>query len=849
MAPDLTGLSEAQAAERLRAEGPNILPDPDRRGLARIALEVLREPMFLLLLGGGGIYLVLGDLREALVLAAFALLSVGIAVVQEYRSERVLEALRDLTNPLANVVRDGVRRRLPSRDLVRGDLIAIAEGERVPADALLRAGHGVEVDESLLTGEFAPVRKALSTTATALAAPGGEDTPFVFSGTLLVRGDGLAEVVATGPRSEIGKIGKALRAIESQPARLSRETRSLVRIAGVAAFLVCAAVVLIIGLARGSWLQALLGGVSIGMSMLPEEFPLVLTVFMVMGAWRISRARVLTRRASAIETLGSATVLCTDKTGTLTQNRMTLTCAWMDGDLVSWTAAEATPPAVLDLVNLGALASAPRPFDPMELAFHAAADTGPPDDGHLEKTYDLTPGCPAMAQVWAGAGGRRVAVKGAPEAVLRLCRLDDGRMRDIMAMVERMAEGGARVLAVAEARVGVGPLPDTLEAFALAFRGLVGLSDPLRPGVPAAVAECQGAGLRVVMVTGDYPSTARAIATLAGIRGGATLTGGDLRALSDEALARRVGDVSVFARILPEEKLRIVRAFKAAGEIVAMTGDGVNDAPALKAADIGIAMGARGTEVARAGADLVLLDDDFGSIVEAIRLGRRIYDNLQKAMGFVVAVHVPIAGLAILPLLLGLPIFLAPAHIAFLEMIIDPVCSLVFEAEAEEGDVMRRAPRDAGARLLASRALAYRGAQGVCVLVAVAATYVEATTWGLPDDSARATAFLALVLGVLGLVMATRSFGPVVGALMRPNRLLVLVAGVVLLAVLAVMAAPGVRELFHFGPPTTRGLLCALAGAGGSLVILDLLQRLYGLLTRRVAAASGARQGGARDVA
>jgi P-type Ca2+ transporter type 2C len=826
MIPEFIGLSERDAAERLRAEGPNLLPDPDRRGLARIVFEVLREPMFLLLLVGAAVYLALGDLREALVLAAFATVSVGIAVIQEYRSERVLEALRDLADPHAVVVRDGARRRIPSREVVRGDAIAIAEGERAPADALLRSGAGVEIDESLLTGESASVRKRPSAEVSAMDPPGGEDTPFVYSGSLLVRGQGIAEVAATGPRSEIGRIGKTLGAIEDQPTRLARETKRLVQVAGTAAFAVCALVVLIMGLARGSWLQALLGGVSIGMSMLPEEFPLVLSVFMVMGAWRISKAHVLTRRANAIETLGAATVLCTDKTGTLTQNRMTLFCAWIAGDIVEWAPGEAPPEPLHELVELGTLASAPHPFDPMEHAFHAAARKTRAGELTLEHTYGVTADRPAMAQVWRDVDGRYVAIKGAPEAVIRLCRLDEERSAEVLRVVERMAERGARVLALAEGRAGEGPLPDTPADFPLAFTGLVGLADPLRPNVPAAVAECQSAGVRVVMITGDYPSTARAIAARAGIVDGAMLTGSDLRALSDEDLARRIGEVSVFARIMPEQKLRIVKALQAAGEVVAMTGDGVNDAPALKAADIGVAMGERGTDVARAAADLMLMDDDFASIVHAMRLGRRIYDNLRKAMGFILAVHVPIAGLAILPLVLGLPIFLAPAHIAFLEMIIDPVCSIVFEAEAEESDIMRKPPRDPEQPLFTAQTITACIGQGACVLAVVAATYAAASAWGFAEGSVRAIAFLALVLSVLVLVIANRSFQSALAALMRPNAAFGLVLALVLAAVFGVMSIADLRDLFHFGSLDAGGLMLAAAAGAVSFAILELLSRL-----------------------
>ncbi|WP_249138250.1 cation-translocating P-type ATPase [Phenylobacterium montanum] len=825
MAFESQGLGEDEALARLQTDGPNQLPDPDRRGVLRIVGGVLREPMFLLLLAGGGVYMALGDLREALVLAAFALFSVGIAVIQEYRSERVLDALRDLTNPSATVVRDGVRRRISSRDLVRGDLISVSEGERAPADAILRSGADVEIDESLLTGESVPVVKHPSEGQSALEAPGGPDSAAsLYSGTMLVRGQGLAEVVATGPRSEIGRIGKSLRAIETEPTRLSRETRKLVAAAGFGAFLVCGLVVSILGFVRRDWLQAMLGGISVGMSMLPEEFPLVLTVFMVMGAWRISKAKVLTRRATAIETLGSASVLCTDKTGTLTENRMAVASVWIGGEASPWRS-DAASQAERRVVDLGALASAPHPFDPMELAFHAEAGPALQAERSLVRTYGVSAGCPAMGQVWRSPEGERIAVKGAPEAVAGLCRFGDAERERVLQAVEQMATKGARVLAVAEAKVEPGPPQGDLAGFTLRFVGLVGLADPLRPGVAAAVAECQGAGVRVVMITGDHPSTARAIATEAGIAGGGLLTGSDLTLMSDAALAEQARGVSVYARILPEQKLRIVRALKAAGEVVAMTGDGVNDAPALKAADIGVAMGSRGTDVARAAADLVLLDDQFASIVAAMRHGRRIYDNLQKAMGFVIAVHVPVAGLAILPLMLGMPMFLAPAHIAFLEMIIDPVCSLVFEAEPEEQGLMRRPPRDPAQPLLSRRALAARGAEGVCALVVVAGVYAAGVSLGLDDGSVRASAFLTLVFSVFSLVIANRTFGSVGQAALRMNRLLGSVGAVVLAAVVAVMTAPALRELFRFGPLNWQGLAVAIAGGLVSLGLLDLLRR------------------------
>jgi P-type Ca2+ transporter type 2C len=677
----LIGLSESEAQARLAAEGPNELPQPDRRTPLRIVLEVLREPMFALLIGGGAIYLLLGDIKEALILLAFALLSIVITVVQETRTEHVLEALRSLASPRALVIRDGVRKRISGREVVRGDVMLLAEGDRVPADALLLEARDFQADESLLTGESVPVRKWASPKPGAMAAPGGEDAPHVYSGSLVVRGTGTAEVVATGASSQMGKIGQLLHRLEPEPPRLQVQTRSLVRLAAIGGGAVSVVVMVLYGLFRGGWLEALLAGITIGMSMLPEEFPVVLTVFMAMGASRISRARVLTRRSTAIEALGSATVLCTDKTGTLTENRMSIAelrtpeGEWRRGD------AGRAGQSFHEVVAYGVLASAPEAFDPMERALRDLADSLAGQEGHLRvsgaklvKTYGLRPELLAVTQVWAPIDGDSliVAAKGAPEAIGRLCRLLNSESADLEASVNAMATAGMRVLAVAQAPHFGASLPDTPAEFAFKLLGLVGFADRLRPSVPAAVRQCQSAGIRVVMITGDYPATAIAIARQAGLAATEAVTGDPINKLDAAALILQARNASVFARIVPEQKLRIVEALKADGQIVAMTGDGVNDAPSLKAAHIGIAMGGRGTDVAREASSIVLLDDDFGSIVTAIRLGRRIYDNLRKAMSFIVAVHVPIAGLALLPLLLGLPIIFSPIHIAFLELVIDP---------------------------------------------------------------------------------------------------------------------------------------------------------------------------------
>ncbi len=831
---NVSGLTEVEAASRLHSEGYNEIPRPDRRTFLRIVIEVLREPMFSLLLGAGAIYLALGDLEEALVLMVFATISVSIAVVQETRSEHVLEALRDLTSPRALVIREGERKRIAGRDVVRGDVIVLCEGDRVPADATILAANDLLLDESLLTGESVPVRKAAAQPEHGTQPhPGGDDLPWVFSGTLVVRGDGIATIHATGARSEIGKIGQALGDIETEPPRLRVQTQRLVRNFALAGLLASIVAVLLYGLLRGSWLQALLGGIALGMSMLPEEFPLVLTVFMVMGAWRISRVRVLTRRSAAIETLGSATVLCTDKTGTLTENRMSLAMARCDDE--SWRPArDDAQPSLSDrlatLIETSVLASSPDPVDPMEKAvYEAAARASAEMDSTfrtrtLARQYGLRPELLAMSNVWErdDADGDLVCAKGAPEAIVGLCRLDAQRSDRIRAAVEEMGAEGMRVLGVARAVFIGASLPESQRDFDFEFLGLIGFADPLRAHVADAVRECRSAGVRVVMITGDYPATASAIALEAGLDAAVMLSGEQLARLSDDELAKVITTVTVFARILPEQKLRIVTALKAAGEVVAMTGDGVNDAPALKAAHIGIAMGARGTDVAREAASIVLLDDDFASMVHTIRLGRRIYDNLRKAMGYILAIHVPIAGIALLPLLFGLPLILTPIHIAFLEMVIDPACSVVFEAEREESDLMRRPPRPPDSLLLSSSLVWWSLLQGMLALALVAGVLFFAVRRATPEPELRALVFVSLVLANMGLILVNRSFSSSLSAALgRQNRSLwILVSGVSAALAVALYWAPA-RDLFRFGPLHGDDLgVCAAAG----LTVLALLQ-------------------------
>jgi len=810
---DSRGLTAAQASARRQSEGPNALPTAGGKGVLQLAAAVLREPMFLLLIAASAVYLLLGDVHEALVLAASIVAVLAISVIQERRTERALEALRDLSSPRALVIRDGVERRIAGVDVVRGDLIVLREGDRVPADAVLAESHDLAVDESLLTGESVPVAKH--------AGRVGADR--VMSGTLVVRGLGRATVSATGPRSELGKIGASLATLESGKTSLERETARMVRIIAVGALVLCVALAALYVAMRGDPLGGVLAGLTLAMAILPEEFPVVLTVFLALGAWRIGRHRVLTRRMPAIEMLGAATVLCCDKTGTLTENRMAVAETWIDG---RWHERRSSTAAAESVLAAAALACELDPFDPMEraiLAASAESARGHRDAMSLERRYPLSGDFLAVCHGWSVEGaGAVIAMKGAPETVVDACALDEGKRAAALDAAADAGARGLRVLAVARAEQQHAQWLDSPLGYAFEFVGLIALADPIRASVPAAIGLCRRAGVRVVMITGDHPLTARAIAAQAGIPSGRVLTGAELDSLDDVGLTDAVKSVQVFARVRPEQKLRLVKALRSAGEVVAMTGDGVNDAPALKAAHIGIAMGARGTDVAREAASLVLLDDDFTSIVGTIRLGRRIYDNIRNAMRYLLAVHVPIAGMSMIPVLAGWPPLLFPVHVVFMEFVIDPACSIAFEAERSDPHSMERPPRPPDERLFDSTSLFLAIALGASVLAGALGVYAWALSSQRPPGEAQALAFAAIIAGNLVLILANRSKErTVLQAMATSNRASAWIVVGSLAALLASIYVPAAAQVFRFQPPGAADMAWAMAAGAAPVLWYD----------------------------
>jgi Ca2+-transporting ATPase len=838
------GLADEEASRRLQEEGPNELPASKPRGVLRLLGDVVSEPMFLLLVACGAIYLVLGDRREALMLLGFVLVVMGITFFQERRTERSLHALRDLSSPRALVVRNNAARRIPGRAVVRGDIVLLAEGDRVPADMRLVESSNFMVDESMLTGESAPVAKhAAQAAAQAGAQQDDADASAAFSGTLVTRGTARGEVTATGERSALGRIGKSLAALGTEQTPIQAETRHIVKLVALCGMGLAAALTLGYGLLRGDWLHAMLAGLTLAMAVIPEELPVVLTLFLGLGAWRLSREMVLARNVPAVELLGATTILCVDKTGTLTTNHMIvrkLWCADTEYDVQAGAGAPFPAPfpeTFHSLLEYAVLASHRRAFDPMETAITQAGLTLLADTEHLHRDWTLVDDCPlsrdmlAMSRVWQSPDlrERMIAAKGAPEAVADLCHLDAGACARIAAQVARLAAGGLRVLGVARAVFSARTLPANQHDFDFRFLGLVALEDPVRPDVPAAIAECHAAGIRVVMVTGDHPATARSIARQAGLPAdGELMTGAELASLSDAAVAARLAGTDIFCRVQPEHKLRLVQAFRARGEVVAMTGDGVNDAPALKAAHIGVAMGARGTDVAREAAALVLLNDDFASLVTAVRYGRRVYANLRKAIVFVVAVHVPIVGLSIVPVLLGWPLILLPAHILFLQLIIDPSCSLVFEAAPLEPNAMRARPRRPDAHLFDGAVLIRGLSQGAGLLGLLLVVYAWSRHLSGSDDVARAMTFTVLVLSNIGLIYVNQTWGAAFRDTIHGfNRYVGAMAAFALTLLAVVLVLPGVARLFAFVRPPTSMLLTAVGAALLSMLWSDGVKRLH----------------------
>ncbi len=836
----LKGLSCAQAEKQLKIDGYNELPSAKKRSIFKIIAEVFKEPMFFLLIAGSAAYLFLGSADEAIILLASVFIILGITIYQENKTENALDALRGLSSPRALVVRGGEQKRIPGREVVKNDIVIVNEGDRVSADAILLWARNLLADESLLTGESVSARKTSSSGVDdEYRWPGGDDSAFLYSGSLIVQGQGVARIIAAGANTEIGKIGKSLKEIKEEKTPLQKQTGKIVRSIFFIVIALCLIVIAVYGFYRGDWLAGILSGITLAMSILPEEFPVVLTVFLALGAWRIAQKKALVRKISAIEIIGAATVLCVDKTGTLTENKMAIKKIFSKGKFydISESKKEELPENFHELIEYAILASKKDPFDPMEKALKKLGKKVFSDSAHIHKSWILAEEYPlsakllALSHVWKIGGNDNyiVSAKGAAEAIINLCHLGIEEKREIIRRVDEMAKEGLRVLGVARACFKKSELPRSQHDFDFKFIGLIGLADPIRKAVPCAIKECYNAGIRVVMITGDYSITAKNIAEEIGLKNfSEAITGPDLEKINLLMLKNKIAKINVFSRVAPEQKLFIVDALKANGEIVAMTGDGVNDAPALKAAHIGIAMGERGTDVARESADIVVLDDDFSTIVKAVKAGRRIYDNLKKAMAYIVSVHIPIAGITLIAVIGGWPAIIFPVHVVFLELLIDPACSIIFEAEPAEENIMKRPPHDPKKPLFGKELLTISFLQGVFSLIGVAAVFALALNLGKSDAETRTMTFIALVVSNIFLIFTNRSWiKSALSSFSIPNKSLVWIIGGVAAILAMAVYVPHLRKIFYFESIGLAEFLIAFGAGALSIAWFEIVKKIY----------------------
>ena len=801
------GLSEQEALERLKKDGPNELSAANPRNFFTISLDVIKEPMFILLALCCILYIILGDPEQALILSVFVAVIIGITLFQSWKTESTLNALKDLSSPKSLVIRDSQELYIPSRELVIDDILILNEGDKVAADVIVLNTANLMVDESSLTGESVPVRKNIWEERSSITKPGEEGGAVVYNGTLITQGMAYTKIIAIGKNTELGKIGSALKSITKNDSRFQLEVAKLVNrmliIAGVLSLVIIGCFAL-----RNDLLKGLLTSITFAIAMLPEEIPAVLTIFMALGAFRISQKNVLTRKMAAIETLGSITVLCSDKTGTITENKMKLSEVFYQGESYKITA-KPLPEKFHHLIEFAILASKENSFDPMEKALMNMISTNLVDAEHLHKDwkliqeYPLSKDLSAMSRAWTSKDKKEFSFysKGSPEAIFDLCHLNIDKVKELTTVTTDLASRGLRVLGVAKSKSTLEYAPDEQHDIDFEFCGLLGFFDPIRPGVKEAVADCYSAGIKIIMITGDYHITAQNIATEIGLKNpDKFITGNDLAKLSDEELQERIKDVSIFSRVIPEQKLRIINALRKNQEIIAMTGDGVNDAPALKSSDVGIAMGATGTNVARESADLILLDDNFSSIVSAIKLGRRIFENLRKAMSYIVAVHIPIAGLTLIPVIFSsLPTIFFPIHVAFLELIIDPTCSIVFEAEPATKDSMQKAPRKITEPILNYKKLISSVLQGFSVLLLVLGVYLLAVQAKKPEGEIRLLSFGTLLIGNFFLALVNKSWThKSISEAFFENKAFLIVLLVVISSFSLIVFLPSLRHWFYF---------------------------------------------------
>ncbi|GEQ16368.1 cation-translocating P-type ATPase [Clostridium butyricum] len=794
MVYNLGGLNSEEVEKLQKKYGMNELVIQEKPNMLKKFLGVFKEPMFLLLLIAATVYFLLGAPKDGAIMLVFVGFVASITFIQEWKTEKTMNALKDLTSPKVNTLRNGKNILIKSTELVPGDVVFLSEGERIPADCIVLEPSNFSVDESILTGESEYVMKVSTTQSEKSTDYWKKD--ILYAGTLCVFGKCTAIVKFTGINTEYGKIGKAISEAKDEPTPLQKKVSILVKNIAIAGVILCISVMVASYFYSFNILNSILSGISLAMAIIPEEFPVVLTVFLSMGAYRLAKNNTLMRKISAVETLGSATVLCVDKTGTITQNKMKVKSIYSDGRIFNNEDLKNQ-----ELSDLMVLSCEKDPYDPMEKAILEAANLSQLETLYkydLSKKIAFDSKTKRMANIYIKDNTYYVAVKGSAETVLGLCNLDKQRMDEINIEIDKMASNGLRVLALADCTSE--KVYEDLECYELTFKALVGLQDPPKEGVEEAIKLCKKAGIRVVMITGDYSKTAMAIGEEIGLKfTDKVIVGNEIDSLSENELCEVVKSCDVFSRVIPEQKMKIVKALKKNGEIVAMTGDGVNDAPALKSADIGIAMGQRGTEVAKEAAHMILMDDNFTTIVKSVKDGRRVYDNIRKAMVYILIIHIPIAAMAMFAPLFNLPPLLLPMHIMLLELIIDPTCSIVFEGEPAEANIMENPPRPPQEPLLTRNLTIKVVLQGVVMFLAAFMPFHYMIDLGISSEYARSFSLITFIVANVTLVLVNRSNTELLYHLIKEkgSKVRLIVNSMALIMVFAIVYIPILNGFFR----------------------------------------------------
>ena len=823
---NIEGLTDEQVLESRRQYGANRLDFKESNRFLDILKGLVHEPMILLLLVASAVYFITGDFADGIFMVAAILLVAAISIYQDGRSRNALEKLKTFIHPKSKVIRNGVVKEIDSEELVLGDKVMIEEGTYVPADGVIISSNDFSVNESLLTGEAMQIYKDPS------------DNNTVFNGTIVTSGLAIIDVTAIGNETQLGKIGKSLESIKEEKTPLEKQIGNFVKwmvIIGIVVFLIVWAINYFMSY---NILDSLLKALTLAMSILPEEIPVAFTTFMALGAWRLMKMGVVVKQMKTVETLGSATVICTDKTGTLTENKMQLSKLYT---LTTGYAAAGQQPLQADekeLVRLGMWASEPIPFDPMEIALHNAyaATTGTDERPRYNMVHEYPIGGkpPMMTHIFEnGNGNRIIAAKGAAEAIIKLSRLSVEEKHKVQDAVQALSHEGFRVLGVGESSFEGNQFPEKQQQFSFNFKGLVAFNDPPKSNMNKVLQDFYDAGINVKIITGDNAATTQSIAKEIGFKGFEKNIGGnDLMMLNENELKEKAAEEQIFSRMFPEAKLKIINALKDNGEIVAMTGDGVNDGPALKAAHIGIAMGKKGTEIAKQAASLILVDDDLSKMVDAVAMGRKIYTNLKKAIQYIISIHIPIILTVFLPLALGwiYPNIFTPVHVIFLELIMGPTCSIIYENEPMEKNTMLQKPRPFTNTFFNWKELATSIVQGLMITAGTLLIYQYAVRNGYDENTTRTMVFATLISANIILTLVNRSFYySIFTTLKYKNNLVPLIIFITITITTALIYIDPLAAFFKFDHLNMQQLLISIA-AGFVFVIWFEFVKLYNRL-------------------